>query len=438
MEFKLTNIFTGTTGTAPVSIRPVPTGGLTVYSGPTGSQLGVSGQGYGLAQGTNLYGGSQITLPLEFTTGKHRIIAKGFEVHNATAQLYKGGSITAYRSPVPDDTQDSIGNFNIVTSTPTLFFSYSTKTKVFAGPPESTAAALLLPQSKQWNAEDGIYMVSPLHSTDVPAYAGETKVPILNTFAYNNAAGIYGNPGLYTTFPTPLEVGSTGASVVAPNQINFGQFDIEGCYITGLTPQTTLTLNWNVYVERFPSGDNRQLEVLANPAPERDNPALDFYTHAARSLPVGVPVKENGLGDWFKDVISTASDFVAPVLSMIPHPVAQAFSTGIRGLNGIVNKPSGAESQPSAYQTTAQASAPLNDRGGTPYVPKFRGNTPRERVASRQRSAMAVAQARGFNRRREASIFNNGARRNLVVATRKKFMQPMAPRRRRGGVAFTV
>jgi hypothetical protein len=42
--------------------------------------------------------------------------------------------------------------------------------------------------------------------------------------------------------------------------------------------------------------------------------------------------KENGLGDWFRDAINTASNIVSPVMSMIPHPVAQ----GIGKVAGVI------------------------------------------------------------------------------------------------------
>jgi len=46
----------------------------------------------------------------------------------------------------------------------------------------------------------------------------------------------------------------------------------------------------------------------------------------------------NGLGDWFKDAIGTASDFIAPVLSAIPHPAAQGMGMALKMGNALVNK----------------------------------------------------------------------------------------------------
>jgi len=54
-------------------------------------------------------------------------------------------------------------------------------------------------------------------------------------------------------------------------------------------------------------------------------------------LPVGVMQKENGLGDWFRDAVSTVSEIVSPVMSMIPHPAAQAIGK-VAGVVGNLSR----------------------------------------------------------------------------------------------------
>jgi len=79
-------------------------------------------------------------------------------------------------------------------------------------------------------------------------------------------------------------------------------------------------------VERQPDPTISDLVVLARPPPERDNIALDMYTHITDSLPTAVPVAENGLGDWFMDALSDVADFVSPVVSALP------------GVGGLIGK----------------------------------------------------------------------------------------------------
>jgi len=85
-----------------------------------------------------------------------------------------------------------------------------------------------------------------------------------------------------------------------------------------------LLINLNVYIERFPDQTVPDLVVLAYPSPPFDPVAQEIYTAVMNDMPVGVMVKENGLGDWFAGAIQKASAVIGPVLSMMPHPAAKA------------------------------------------------------------------------------------------------------------------
>jgi len=324
------------------------TGGIMVYAAPSGTQLSPSQVGLNVNVTT-----SQLTLPNTYTVGSHRIISKAFEVHNTSATLYKGGSVLTWRSPVPST--DSTHVFQHVSHTgATVNSSLPLRTLLYEGPPATTAAALRLPQSKQWSAEDGCYVTSALHSTVLGVENGEPVAIYLSDHTSSP-----GQPMVTTVgFLSSTVLSGSSVPVVSVNKIS--EFDLCGAYFTGLTAQTTLTLNWNVIVERFPSNDDLELVVLANPSPELDEVALKFYSHAMQQLPTGVPVKANGFGDWFKDVVGTASDFIAPVLSAIPHPGAQALGMGIKvanaGLNPSRSPPQGAAAMMSPYQSVSAAS----------------------------------------------------------------------------------
>jgi hypothetical protein len=106
-------------------------------------------------------------------------------------------------------------------------------------------------------------------------------------------------------------------------ELQWANMDISGAFFTGLNYQSTLTINWNIYIERFPSLYENDLIVLAKPSPSYDPMLFDVYKAISMEMPVGCMQKENGLGDWFRDAVSTVADVVTPVLSMIPHPAAQ-------------------------------------------------------------------------------------------------------------------
>jgi len=166
---------------------------------------------------------------------------------------------------------------------------------------------------------------------------------------------------------------------VAP-QVFWTEFDISGSYFTGLSLQTTLTVNWNVYVERFPTQLDIDLVLLAAPSPPYDIQALEFISECMRLLPPGVMVAENGLGDWFADVLQTGADYVAPLLANVPHPYAQGISAALTGGAKMVGQ---FRSKPKAErQAINSAAKKAVKRMGA----QIRGNKPQKKAAAKARA----------------------------------------------------
>jgi len=133
---------------------------------------------------------------------------------------------------------------------------------------------------------------------------------------------------LVGTFP----VGTNGNLVVdGANQQMWTQFDCSGLWFEGLTAQTTLLLNWNVFIERFPSQLETDLVLVARSSPEYDVQALEFISAASKALPVATMVKNNGIGEWFSEVLQAGADYIAPILGATNHPVAKGIATALKG-----------------------------------------------------------------------------------------------------------
>jgi hypothetical protein len=262
----------------------------------------------------------QYTLPNGYLQSPYRVIAQGFEVYNTTPELYKGGSVCVYKQP--------LGNF-VEASTVGIVGSGSNVmgyvgALVMEAPPANAAEALLLPTSRQWDAREGCYVIPTLQTLDIGRVIGNYTQP----FYYNDTPGdsTYHGPS-FSYFPT------TGQFPVFVNQ-NFTHFDQVGAIFTGLSPQTTLTLNYRAYIEVFPSSGSL-LSTLAKPSPSYDPVAVDIYANIMKSAPIGVEVKFNGLGDWFIDGINAVKDMVAPIaapiLKQMKHPAAQAIGALLTG-----------------------------------------------------------------------------------------------------------
>jgi len=288
------------------------------------------------------------TLLNPYLVGEYRIIGMGFEVINTTAELNLQGLVTCYRQPMNaiDSAKSDLvttgpvpsGGGTVFTLNAGYFDLVQTNT-----PPATPGEALLLDGSKQWKAKEGAYVVSTLNSPENPAGMNNTT-PVLHLSSLDpqistNAwvlvepasslpAGFQGSG--FTIGPNTFTIDNlpTGCNWMAP-------FNHSGAYFTGLSNSTTLQVNAIYYVERFPSQQDSALVVLARESCHADCVALDLYSEITREMPVGVPQRMNGMGEWFADAVSSAVDFVAPVLSAIPLPMAQTIGAGMRTVGNI-------------------------------------------------------------------------------------------------------
>jgi len=297
----------GTIGTEPSFA------GVTALASPSGTPIP-------LTIGTAVPG--QITLPDSYMQGSARVIAKGFEVVNTTSELNVQGQVIAYRSPVAHTS----GQAWTIHKPSGVVIGAATVREINA-PPTSAAEAMLLAGSRQWHAKEGGYCVSTLNTLDLHTEGETFHIPMLANDA------IEGSEDTLGVIPTMQS--NLGGLATGPSMVYTDDFNISGLYFTGLSQQTTLAITAVYYVERFPDSQETDLTVLARPSPGVDVRAMQCYSTAMSTLPPGVMVKENGLGDWFASAVSKVSEFVAPALGMIPHPLAQMASKGVAGIGSF-------------------------------------------------------------------------------------------------------
>jgi len=202
-------------------------------------------------------------------------------------------------------------------------------------PPQSVNEALRLPNARQWDAREGCYVISPLHRHEVPVHLANYTQPMY----YNTLPGdaVIHGPTL-NSFGTGGS-GTTPPFVNAPVDQNFTNFDQTGAMFSGLTPQTTLTVNYRLYVEVFPTASNA-LANFSKPSPLYDPLALQLYADICWKAPIGVEVKYNGLGDWFMDGIKSVSAALGPAAhalsKVVPHKGLKTAAIAMQGVNKVV------------------------------------------------------------------------------------------------------
>jgi hypothetical protein len=302
-----------------------------------------------------------LQIPAEFTQGYYRVIGAAFEVTNTTAELYKGGTVTVYRSPAfscRGSLQTITGPYetSLVSTTVTtpvtqvnssgvvkILETTETKSSLFPQwyyvnipcdyqnlPPSTQSAAALYPNSRTWGATDGCYIVMTMNSEANPFVApvsGKTSGLLLGIDNNTLTTG----DGNRTAW-LPRWGGAGGPTFRTPGLSSNIPFDISGAVFAGLNSNTTLQVTAKYFVERLPAISDKNLLVLArNPCPY-DPMILELYSRAILSLPVGVKVGENPLGEWFFDILQALAG-AAPAIGAAFGPIGAGIGTAI-GVGG--------------------------------------------------------------------------------------------------------
>jgi len=246
-------------------------------------------------------------------------------------------------------------------SPPASLASYSGPLVRF--PPQNTAEAVLLPGTRTWEAKDGCYVVSSFHTTENPATLIAPKMPVITSVDIDDLEGVIASSAVNAMIPGPTVGTSSIRDVVGFRIFNIHQ---SGAILSGLSASTSITINWNVYLETFPSNAEADILPLATPSCEFDPDVLDLYSRVMVKLPVGVPVRENGLGDWFLDAVTSAAKYVGPVLSALPHPIAQGAGAVLTSLGNAGKK------KKKPQKVVNQQLPPPNNWGSPPVRPTRR------------------------------------------------------------------
>lgn len=255
---------------------------------------------------------TSLQFPRTGSTGQYRLVACGFEVVNTSAELYRGGSVTVFRTPTSNTTRQ-------------IYFGIGSYTaqQVTTLPASTQAEAQLYPSSRTWGAEDGCYVVGTLNGaensyiTSQPSNAAATVQMTSNelqNIANSVITFIPGSSFVTNQFMEPC------------NQIL--PFDSHGAIFTGLLPQATLQVTVRYYIERIPTSRNPDLLVLTRPPTPFDPVALEIYSRALSALPVGVKVSENPLGEWFNEVMDMVSSWAPKIGNALGNVIPGASALG--------------------------------------------------------------------------------------------------------------
>jgi len=265
-----------------------------------------------------------VSIDEEFTSGAYRLLATGCEVVNTTAELYKGGSVTAFRSP------------SINTSSEISIPDVETFTARSVGllPPSTQDEAATYPTSQTWGAEDGSYQVATLNSKDNPFYTPQPGCAGL--ISPSSLTDLQDGVGWLGYFPVFFEA-TDPVRAINSSLANGLPFDTCGTVYSGLNPNTTMQVTVRYYYERHPTIADVDLLTLSKPSAPYDPLILEMVSRATREAPVAVMVKENPLGEWFTDIVGAVANLapkIGETLSKVGIPFTGEVGRGIGDFAG--------------------------------------------------------------------------------------------------------
>lgn len=274
--------------------------------------------------------------------GESRLVAWGFEVVNTTSDLNRQGLVAAYRQPQSRDNAVSVlvqGPGTYPTAPSRVVTAH-----LMNDAPGKMEDVMLLTGTRQWKAAEGGYCTCTFNGLQNPSGPMTPSAYFLNSGSYRT--GTTSEFGAFSCCYAPV----SGPEEFSRIPVDPPRFNTSGLYFTGLSHETTLTVNVVYYVERFPSTNEQTLVVLAKPSVSYDSVAFEIYARCLAFMPPGVPQFENGIGDWFKSVVGAipkVARTVAPVLGMIPHPAGQALSMLAGSVGKLGSPPPGKVYTPS-------------------------------------------------------------------------------------------
>lgn len=381
------NICTMAGGLISAKSDAVSLGGLSVLQGVSGNDLNFA------YPGSAIYSPVSMSIDASYLTGVGRVIGIGVECVNTTAEIYKQGTITAYRMS-QGAVRPQVLSRPVGESFP--FATYH----IIRNAPQNVQEAMLYPGTRQWRAADGIYQVAPFVGSDNPPLQPNYVQPIISDTDI--------------TYYDALE--SVNVNVAAPySNTALHSYKIEpihtvGFFLTGLSKESSFNIQWNVYYESFPSIDEKDILVLAKPSAFYDPVALEVLSHVLSVLPVGVPASWNASGDWFSDVVGMIGEYAPKVGELLGAALPGA---------GLLGDAVG--TMANAYKTKYLAPP------GNTAIKNGSGTA----AAQKQKQEVAIQNAASVAR----SAPKRRARRKTAQPQQANKQQPAAPSRRkkRGG-----
>jgi len=279
--------------------------------------------------------------------GAYRCIGAAFEVRNVTNALRLQGNTTMYRM-YDKHSQDVIEYV-----TDTGVGSEINKGVRYPLFPTSVGVVKQYCETKDLHAREGAYEVARFFDADNSPSYDDLQIVLMHNFSGSSDTYCWCSQQTVDSFSIPTISARS-------HPANFHSF---GCFIVGCDPQTELIVTARWIIEYFPEPNDSDLLNLATPSADYDPLALQVVSHTMTQMPVGVPVRANAAGDWFKNLLSVA-ETAAPLMQAVPalRPYAGFIQGGVGVARSLMNtkpKEFAAQMKEKSVPETASSKRPV-------------------------------------------------------------------------------
>lgn len=239
-----------------------------------------------------------------------RFVSHAFELHNTTAQLYKSGSLTVYRSQSCNEHADlSVDNLTAAPSVPRF--------DIVAQMPADLNEANQLPSSRTWDAAQGCYSTSlPAHHNTLSSRYHKNTIVTIGPVNSNYSIALRNVSRISSS---PLHC----AGVISSRYANIEQ---------------TFSLDMRLVLEAVPSPSSTLELSYATRAPEYNPQFLKLYKAMIIVLPPACHVNQNASGDWFRMILDTVKQVLPLIPSVLPGPAKPIAATLVPIVTSIIDK----------------------------------------------------------------------------------------------------
>lgn len=263
---------------------------------------------------------------------RSRVVSLGFEIHNVTPELYRGGSLTSYRMNA--STEPVMCRYRPLSPAGAL---YPYAGQLLANLPVDTATTATLPNVRTWEAAAGVYAVAlPPANNPFSSPSGDNK--ILAMYFENGSGNL--TQSCYLT-PT-LDTGPYSGTASILNNV--------GTLSSVFTDTNSVfTLDYRMILETQTVGLSPLIAFSTKPVPY-DRVFLKLYKNMLSTIPCAVPVGFNDAGEWFRRIMKIASAALPLIANVLP-PQAKAVATVAGPILGLLGQAGTSKSQKEPNKT---------------------------------------------------------------------------------------